>query len=80
MNLTLKPRAGLIVRDPETRLPLAAAGEVKPRMSYWLRRLSDGDVVEVVPASPPVPFVPPALPKVQPEPVLPPAAVPGGQS
>jgi len=36
------------VRDPETRHPLAAKGETKPKNSYWMRRLRDGDVVEVV--------------------------------
>ncbi|MBD3612431.1 MAG: DUF2635 domain-containing protein, partial [Hydrogenovibrio crunogenus] len=27
---------------------LKAAGETKPRNEYWLRRLADGSVVEVV--------------------------------
>ncbi|WP_281628967.1 DUF2635 domain-containing protein [Vibrio sp. St2] len=38
---------GLLVRDPETRQPLKAAGEVKPRNTYWLRRIKDKSVVEV---------------------------------
>lgn len=51
-DLFIKPaRDGLIVRDPQTRTPLAAAGESKPRTSYWLRRLAEGDVVETKPAS-----------------------------
>ncbi|NHZ48589.1 DUF2635 domain-containing protein [Nitratidesulfovibrio liaohensis] len=36
-----------MVRDPETRKPLAEGGESKPRNSHWLRRLAAGDVVEV---------------------------------
>lgn len=60
----IKPsRAGLIVRDPETRRPLAAEGEEKPRETYWLRRLADGDVVELEPvpvqATPAKPVVAP---------------------
>ncbi|CAM3718919.1 DUF2635 domain-containing protein [Xenorhabdus thuongxuanensis] len=48
-ELHLKPVSGLIVRDPETYQPLSADGEPKPRTAYWLRRLKDGDVTEVVP-------------------------------
>lgn len=43
----IKPAKGLVVRDPETHDPLKAAGEIKPRNAYWLRRLSDKSVVEV---------------------------------
>jgi len=43
-------RSGLVVRDPSTAKALPAAGETKPRNSYWLRRLRDGDVVEVAAA------------------------------
>lgn len=43
----IKPAAGRIVRDPITRNPLSAAGETKPRSIYWLRRISDGDVIEI---------------------------------
>ncbi|NOI29554.1 DUF2635 domain-containing protein [Vibrio coralliilyticus] len=44
----VKPsRKDLLVRDPETRQPLKAAGEVKPRNTYWLRRIKDKSVVEV---------------------------------
>lgn len=42
-------KTGLIVRDPVTGNPLAAAGEYKPRNSYWLRRKKDGDVVAATP-------------------------------
>jgi hypothetical protein len=53
MDVFLKPaRPGLIVRDPETGAALAAGGETKPRNSYWIRRINDGDAVEVTPESP----------------------------
>lgn len=42
----------LVVRDPESRKPLLAAGERKVRTRYWLRRLADGSVVEVRPVTP----------------------------
>lgn len=48
----LKPaREGLIVRDPRTLRPLAAAGEWKRYDTYWRRRVRFGDAVE---AKPPV--------------------------
>ena len=43
-TLYLKPVPGVTVRDPETLQPLAENGEKKPRTTYWLRRLKDGDV------------------------------------
>ncbi|MGY3910746.1 DUF2635 domain-containing protein [Aeromonas piscicola] len=46
-ELHIKPAPGCQVRDPRTRLPLAAAGEMKPAIGYWLRRLHDGSVVLV---------------------------------
>lgn len=46
-ELYLKPAPGVTVRDPETLQPLAEKGERKPRTTYWLRRLKDGDVTEV---------------------------------
>ncbi|MNR50268.1 hypothetical protein D3C85_1697660 [compost metagenome] len=33
------------MRDPRTKLPLAADGEKKPKTGYWLRRLRDGSVL-----------------------------------
>ncbi|EJY6446057.1 DUF2635 domain-containing protein [Salmonella enterica] len=45
--LNIKPAPGRIVRDPKTMNPLAETGETKPRISYWTRRLADGDVVLV---------------------------------
>lgn len=47
-TFTIKPRdKERLVRDPKTRAPLKQRGEVKPRNTYWLRRLRDGDVIEV---------------------------------
>jgi hypothetical protein len=43
----LKPCVGRRVRDPETLKVLDEAGEEKALSSYWLRRLRDGDVIEV---------------------------------
>jgi hypothetical protein len=43
----VKPaRPGLIVRDPQTRIPLPEEGrEVDENDMFWQRRLRDGDVV-----------------------------------
>ncbi|MFM2627377.1 DUF2635 domain-containing protein [Vibrio chagasii] len=44
----IKPaRSGLLVKDPQTRVPLKKRGELKPRSAYWLRRLADNSVVLV---------------------------------
>lgn len=44
----LIPREGLMVRDPVSKTPLAAAGEWKtiigPAGRYWRRRIDCGDV------------------------------------
>lgn len=49
----LKPaRPEMIIRDPVTRQPLAAAGEEKILDAFWRRRRNDGDVVEVAPPKP----------------------------
>ena len=41
----IKPTSDAVtVRDPDTGRPLDAAGEVKHKTAYWLRRLRDGDV------------------------------------
>jgi hypothetical protein len=47
--MRLKPAPGLAVRDPELRDLLPAEGRDVPRSDYWLRRLTDGDVVEAPP-------------------------------
>lgn len=36
----------LLVRDPQTRLPLADAGEWKTDSAFWRRRIRDGDVID----------------------------------
>lgn len=43
--MKVKPRPGLIVRDPISRIPLPVAGADVPESEYWVRRLLDGDVV-----------------------------------
>jgi Protein of unknown function (DUF2635) len=83
-NLFLKPAldaAGkaLLVRDPMTLKPLAAAGEWKAQAQYWIRRLRDKEVVETTPpvaaaptpAAPAVPPVAPAAPIAPGVPVAP---------
>ena len=37
----------LLVWDEITRIPLKSKGEIKLRNEYWLRRMSDGDVIEI---------------------------------
>ena len=47
-TIKIKPaRNGLVVRDPRTGEPLDPRGQLKPRSNYWMRRLRDGDVVDV---------------------------------
>ncbi len=46
-TLYLKPAGSVKVRDPRNGEHLATAGAELPRNYYWLRRLKDGDVVEV---------------------------------
>lgn len=47
-KIFLVPRAGYIVRDPETKKPLPAEGMEVERSSYWVRRIQAGDVSIVV--------------------------------
>ncbi|WP_076589701.1 DUF2635 domain-containing protein [Vibrio ostreicida] len=42
-TFTIKPRAGITVKDPDILEPLKKTGESKPRNTYWLRRVNDGD-------------------------------------
>ena len=51
-KIFLVPRAGYIVRDPETKKPLPAEGMEVERSSYWVRRIQAGDV-SVLPVSKP---------------------------
>lgn len=46
-KFTIKPKAGVTVKDPETLESLKTSGESKPRNTYWLRRVSDGDCTVV---------------------------------
>lgn len=46
-ELLLKPKPGLKVKDPVTGKPLADDGETKPATTYWLRRLAEGDVMDL---------------------------------
>ena len=58
--MRVKPKAGLVVRDPVTKFSLPPEGrEVQPS-AYWLRRLTAGDVVPVETA--PTPELPPSIP------------------
>lgn len=50
MELYLTPAPGLVIKKPDGS-KLAAEGERVPRTSFWLKRLADGDVVNVKPAA-----------------------------
>lgn len=52
--MMIKPAAGLLVRDPQTKQPLPADGAAVELSSFWRRRLAAGDVVEIKAAAPPV--------------------------
>lgn len=43
------PAEGLTVLDPITYEPLPPTGAYKPKNSYWLRRLYNGEVYECTP-------------------------------
>lgn len=43
----LKPADGLKVYDPEAHAHLPVEGRRVAATAYWLRRLRDGDVIEV---------------------------------
>lgn len=45
----IKPKQGVIVKDPETLVSLKPEGEDKPRNAYWLRRVKDGDCLVIEP-------------------------------
>jgi hypothetical protein len=48
LRKTLKPaRPGLLVRDPVTKRALPPEGAQVTFSSYWVRRLDEGDVLEV---------------------------------
>ena len=45
--VTVKPVFGIYIRKEDGQ-PLSADGETVIASSYWLRRLENGDVIEVV--------------------------------
>lgn len=46
--MRVKPAAkGAIIRDPHTKRPLPAEGADVPENSFWIRRLTAGEVVRV---------------------------------
>ena len=49
----IKPaRPGLVIRDPQSGLPLPPDGKAVVPDAFWRRRLADGDVVETKPPKP----------------------------
>jgi hypothetical protein len=48
----IRPRAGIRIADPKTGEYLPEKGATMPRSGFWLRRLKEGDVIEVKPAGP----------------------------
>lgn len=47
MNIFVMPKEGLKIRRPDTKRFLSSDGENVPNNSFWKRRLSDGDVLEI---------------------------------
>lgn len=45
-DIYVKPAPGRLVRHPETGEIVPEGGMAVPRVSYWLRRVKDGDVVQ----------------------------------
>ena len=45
--MKVKPKQGLLVRDPDTKQPLPPEGAEVQDTQHWRRRLADGDVVRV---------------------------------
>lgn len=46
-TLMVKPKAGLVIRRPDSKAILSENGERVPNTTFWQRRLLDGDVEEV---------------------------------
>jgi hypothetical protein len=46
-SIFIKPASGLRIADPKTGEYLPEGGMLMPRSGFWLRRLKDGDVIEV---------------------------------
>jgi hypothetical protein len=51
-SIFVKPAPGLIITDPGTGSFLPGDGLLVPRNGFWLRRLKDGDVIEVAQDAP----------------------------
>ncbi len=45
-TIFVKPKKGLVVRDPQTMKPVPETGAMVPLDSFWRRRLNSGDVVK----------------------------------
>lgn len=43
-RIFVKPKSGLIVRDPKNMQPLPSEGLFVEKSTYWIRRAKDGDV------------------------------------
>ncbi|MBI4209527.1 MAG: DUF2635 domain-containing protein [Deltaproteobacteria bacterium] len=54
VEIFLKPRSGLKVRDPKTHRPLPPEGMKVRKSVYWMRRLRDRDVeiIKPIPLNP----------------------------
>jgi len=48
----VRPKKGLRMADPKTGDYLPESGMLMPRSGFWLRRLKDGDVIEVKTVNP----------------------------
>jgi hypothetical protein len=44
MKIRVKPKEGLVVRDPKTKKALPKDGALVEETSFWIRRINDGDV------------------------------------
>jgi hypothetical protein len=52
--MRIKPATpGAVIRDPDTRRPLPDDGADVQASSFWMRRLRDGEVVEIEPTAEP---------------------------
>jgi hypothetical protein len=44
MDLFVKPKPGMLMRDPVNHVPLPPNGKTVPANTFWIRRLHAGDV------------------------------------
>lgn len=42
----IKPAPGLVIRDPDLKDLIPAAGRDVPETGFWLERLRDGDILK----------------------------------